>query len=174
MDAGVLFDLDSDPEVMRYLTGGKPTSFDVIQRDVLPRFMEYYERSSDYGFWAALHRQAGNFLGWFHLRPPYDGPPHTAEVGYRLRRDAWGFGYATEGTLALIDQAFSNLGVERVVAFTMAVNFASRRVMEKSGLEWVRTFYPEWADPISGAEAGEVEYALSRETYYRNHPVSDH
>jgi RimJ/RimL family protein N-acetyltransferase len=44
----------------------------------------------------------------------------------------------------------------------MAVNLASRRVMEKSGLEYVRTFHQDWPDPIAGTEHGEVEYALTR------------
>ena len=50
--------------------------------------------------------------------------------------------------------------MRRVFAQTMAVNLASRRVMEKSGLRFVRTFHLTWDDPIPGAEDGEVEYAL--------------
>jgi RimJ/RimL family protein N-acetyltransferase len=52
--------------------------------------------------------------------------------------------------------------VQRVVATTMAVNLASRRVLEKAGLTLVRTFHESWPDPIEGAEKGEVEYLLTR------------
>jgi RimJ/RimL family protein N-acetyltransferase len=84
------------------------------------------------------------------------------ELGYRLRRSAWGKGYATEGSRALIAKGFAELGVERVYATTMVVNVASRRVMEKAGLRFVRTFRQPWPDHIDGEEKGDVEYALSR------------
>lgn len=61
-----------------------------------------------------------------------------------------------------MDSAFAELGAERVVATTMAVNAASRRVMEKAGLRYVRTFFEEWPEYLEGAEHGDVEYAVSR------------
>jgi RimJ/RimL family protein N-acetyltransferase len=62
----------------------------------------------------------------------------------------------------LIDNGFAELGVQRVVAFTMVVNVASRRVMEKAGLRFVRVFHQPWPDYIEGEEEGDVEYALLR------------
>ena len=79
-----------------------------------------------------------------------------------MRRSAWGKGYATEGSRALIELAFRELGARRVYATTMSVNIASRRVMEKAGLRFVRTFHLEWPDYIEGQEEGGVEYALTR------------
>jgi RimJ/RimL family protein N-acetyltransferase len=67
----------------------------------------------------------------------------------------------------LIDKGFTELGVERVVASTMVVNVASRRVMEKSGLRFVRVFHQPWPDSIEGEEEGDVEYALSRQEWVR-------
>jgi hypothetical protein len=64
--------------------------------------------------------------------------------------------------VALIDKGFSELGVQRVVASTIVVNVASRRVMEKAGLRFVRTFHQPWPDYIDGEEEGDVEYALRR------------
>src|SRR5690606_30038790 len=89
------------------------------------------------------------------------------ELGYRLERAAWGRGYATEGGRALVEDAFTTLGADRVVATTMAVNTASRRVLEKCGLRLVRTFFPAWDDPLDGAEHGDVAYALSRHEWAR-------
>ena len=89
----------------------------------------------------------------------------TAELGYRLRRSAWGRGLASEGSRALVDHAFRVLGARRVVAETMAVHTASRRVMEKDGLRLVRTFRADWPDAIPGDEHGDVEYALTREEW---------
>jgi hypothetical protein len=88
--------------------------------------------------------------------------PDEAELGYRLRKSAWGKGYATEGSRALIRKGFTEMGVQRVVAETMAVHLASRRVMEKAGLTLVRTFHQPWPYPIEGDELGDVEYALTK------------
>ena len=60
----------------------------------------------------------------------------------------------------MIEKGFVEFGVERVYATTMAVNSASRRVMEKAGLRYVRTFHQPWPYPIEGDLHGDVEYAL--------------
>jgi RimJ/RimL family protein N-acetyltransferase len=166
-DVDHLVELDGDPEVMRFLTGGRPTARGVIEGEVLPRFLDYYARSDGLGFWAGEDRVTGEFIGWFELRPTDDVRPHEVELGYRLVRSVWGRGYATEGSRALVDKAFADLGVERVVATTMTVNLGSRRVMEKVGLTLVRTFHESWPDPIDGAEHGDVEYALSKAEWER-------
>ena len=79
----------------------------------------------------------------------------------RLARAAWGRGLATEGARALIERGFAEMGLRRIFAETMAVNVASRRVLEKAGLTFVRTFHLAWDDPIPGAEHGEVEYEIT-------------
>jgi RimJ/RimL family protein N-acetyltransferase len=65
----------------------------------------------------------------------------------------------------LITRAFAELGVSRVVATTMAVNYGSRRVMEKAGLSYTRTVYLSWPDPRPGNEHGDVEYELRRDDW---------
>jgi RimJ/RimL family protein N-acetyltransferase len=166
-DVDNLVDLDSDPAVMRFLNGGKPTPREVIRNEKLPRFLQYYERSAGYGVWATVEKSSEDFLGWFALRPIEDGSRDHVELGYRLRKSAWGKGYATEGSRALIRKGFTELGVRRVIAQTMTVNLASRRVMEKAGLTLVRTFYQEWPDVIEGGEHGDVEYALLKDDWER-------
>lgn len=166
-DVDNLLELDSDPEVMRFINGGKPTSRRAIRHDLLPAFLRYHERFEGFGFWAAIEKPPGEFLGWFHFRPAEGDGPDEVELGYRLLRSAWGKGYATEGSRALIRKGFTELGVRRVRAETMAVNLASRRVMEKAGLTLRRTFHRSWPDPIEGAEHGEVEYALHKADWER-------
>jgi RimJ/RimL family protein N-acetyltransferase len=161
-DVDLLVELDSDPEVMRFINGRRPTPRAEIETDILPHWLAYYERYPGYGFWAAIEKASGAFVGWFHLRPATDDAPLEPELGYRLRAASWGLGYATEGSRALIDRAFRELGAERVFAETMAVNAGSRRVMEKAGLRYVRTFHQAWPDAIDGDEHGDVEYALTR------------
>jgi RimJ/RimL family protein N-acetyltransferase len=161
-DVDNLVQLDADPDVMRFVTGGIPTSRKEILDEFLPAFLGYYRRYEGYGFWAVIEKETGEFLGWFHFRPRPDADPGEAELGYRLRKSAWGQGYATEGSRALIRKGFTEHGVQRVVAGAMAVNQASRRVMEKAGLTLVRTFHEPWPYPIDGDQFGSVEYALDK------------
>jgi RimJ/RimL family protein N-acetyltransferase len=165
-DVDHLVALDADPAVMRYINGGMPTPRAEIVDEVLPAFMRRGEAGTGWGFWAAEEKATGTFLGWFHLRPrPGSGTLDEPELGYRLRREAWGKGFATEGARALIEKAFTDLGARRVYAETMAVNVASRRVMEKAGLRYVRTFHAAWPVRIPGDEEGDVEYAITRDEW---------
>jgi len=173
-DLDNLCDLDSDPDVMRFINGGTPTSRDAIQNDFLPRFLHYYERFDGYGFWAAIEKSTGDFLGWFHFRPPEGSSPDEVELGYRLRKSAWGKGYGTEGSRALIRKGFTELGVRRVFATTYQDNLGSRRVMEKAGLTLVRTFRMTLAelvahglDPQDVWDGDDVEYALEKADWKR-------
>lgn len=161
-DVDVLVELDSDPDVMHFLTGGQPTPRSEIVDDVLPHWLDYYQRSDHLGFWAAEERTTNAFVGWFHFRPGAGHPNSEPELGYRLRRSAWGKGYATEGSQGLIDTGFAEHGIERVLAETMVVHAASRRVMERCGLRAVRFFRADWPYRIPGDEHGDVEYAITR------------
>jgi RimJ/RimL family protein N-acetyltransferase len=149
-DVDLLVALDSDPEVMRYISGGKPSSRSETERIV--------QRSLGHR-WLGFERDTGELVGWFGIRP---STAKSRELGYRLRREMWGKGYATEGSRALIEIAFAQPGIELVRAETMAVNTRSRAVMERCGLRYVRTFHLEWDDPIEGTEHGEVEYEITK------------
>jgi RimJ/RimL family protein N-acetyltransferase len=162
-DVDNLFKLNSDPEVMRYLNGGRPTPREEIRDQIIPFQLGVYDRLDRLGTWAAESTATGEFLGWFHFRPGHGSDDSTnIELGYRLRRSSWNKGYATEGSRALVSMGFTDLGVERVFALTMTVNTASRHVLEKCGLTLVRTAPYEGAYVIEGAERGEVEYALTK------------
>lgn len=151
--ADLLVELDSDPEVMRYLTGGRPSSRSEVEQSIAASLGHR---------WVVFDRSTDRFVGWFALRPAADD---EVELGYRLRREWWGRGLATEGGRFLVRRGFDELGARRVFAQTMAVNERSRRVMEACGLRYTRTFHLEWEDPIDGTELGEVEYELTRDEY---------
>lgn len=170
-DVDNLVRLDSDPTVMRFLTG-EPTPRSEIEHRVLPRILRDYQQSS-VGRFATVERSTGAFVGWLALQPPQGGSSTDVELGYRLARSAWGRGYATEGARALIRKGFAQLGVGRVWAQTMAVNIASRRVMEKAGLTYVRTFHQHFDDPLPGTEYGEVEYELHRADWAKPESLGD-
>lgn len=162
-DVALLYALDNDPEVMRFLNGGKPASRPAIRERTLPQMLRRFPAfGGGRAVWAAQERATGRFVGWFALRPVDPDRADIADLGYRLRRDAWGLGYATEGARALVDKGFQDLGVRRIVADTMTVNDRSRRVLEKVGLRFVRQFHGVWPEVIEGSEQGDVEYALTR------------
>jgi RimJ/RimL family protein N-acetyltransferase len=153
-----LIALEADAEVMRYLNGGQAVpDAGLLDADFLT------PRGEEPEVLAARHRASGAFIGWFALFDDglVDGL-RSAEVGYRLSRVVWGNGYATEGVHALIQAAFDRLGFDRVSAETMAVNQASRRVLEKAGFRHIKTVFPNPAPPIPGADQGEVIYEIRK------------
>jgi RimJ/RimL family protein N-acetyltransferase len=165
-DIDAVFALHDDPEVMRFINGGKPADRDAIKARTLPQLLENFPVfNGGRACWAAHERTTDRFVGWFALRPVQPDSPTVADLGYRLSRDAWGRGYATEGARALVDKGFRDLGVRRIVADTMTVNARSRRVLEKAGLTLVRHFTIDWPDVIEGSDQGDVAYALTRDTW---------
>jgi RimJ/RimL family protein N-acetyltransferase len=157
-DRADLIALEADPEVMRYLNGGQP-----VPDEGLPEGEYLTPRGNEPEVMAAHDRQTGAFIGWFAF---FDDGMITgkrrAEIGYRLRREAWGKGYASEGAGALVAHGFDRMGFDCIRAQTMAVNVGSRRVMEKIGMRYLETQFPDFADPIPGSELGEVVYEIWR------------
>ncbi|WP_197322118.1 GNAT family N-acetyltransferase [Saccharomonospora sp. NB11] len=164
-DADALAALHGDAEVMRFIDNGRPVPADVVREDTLPALIADYTRFDGLGVFAAETRTDGTFLGWFEFRPHDPANLDDVELGYRLHRAHWGRGLATEGSRALLRKGFTELGIRRVWATTMTVNHASRRVLEKAGLRYVRTFFEDWPEPIPGSEHGDVEYELLRQEW---------
>ena len=166
-DADLLVELDSDPAVMRYLSGGEPTAPELVRERDLPSVLAGYDRwAGRFGLFAAYETAGGAFLGWFCLRPERDGPLDEVELGYRLRRAAWGRGYATEVSSALLARAFTDLDVRVVWGATMALNRPSQRVMEKAGMTVAQTLpTPEDMLAVEGAELGGYRYEITREQW---------
>jgi RimJ/RimL family protein N-acetyltransferase len=156
-------ELDSDPEVMRFLGNGRARSREEVEAVHRAR-LAAAEPVAGLGFWSGF--VGGEFVGWWILQPPEredQGPvAGQAELGYRLRRRYWRQGLASEGSRELIRHGFEDLGLDRIFAETMAVNVASRATMASVGLRHVRTFHLEWDEPLPGTEEGEVEYAITR------------
>jgi RimJ/RimL family protein N-acetyltransferase len=168
-DLDELAALHGDRAVMRYIDDGKPVPREVVARQGLPAFLREYDELPDgLGHYAIVERADGRFAGWVSLLPPSSvglEPQDGVELGYRLRGDRWGRGIAAEAARAVVELAFVRLGIERIVATTMAVNTGSRRVLEKTGLRHLSTFFAEWPEYIEGAEHGDVVYELTREQW---------
>lgn len=158
-------ELDSDPEVMRHLTGRARTREEVER--LHHRRLTAAAPGSGLGFWVGF--VSGEFVGWWLLEPP--GPAgqaaaeDQAELGYRLLRRHWGQGLASEGARELLRHAFQDLGLRRVFAETMAVNTRSRATMAAVGMRYVRTFHEGLDERLPGAGTGAVEYAVTHEDW---------
>lgn len=147
--------LEHDPEVMRYLTGGRVG--DQVPAELADTYLQ--PRGGEPHVWTARRRDGGSFVGWFCLWPETD---QLAELGYRLRRADWGQGLASEGAAALVAWGFGSAGYLSIAASTMAANRGSRRVLEKAGLRHVRTSPAAWATAIPHNAGGEVHYEITR------------
>jgi RimJ/RimL family protein N-acetyltransferase len=166
-DAERLFALDTDPDVMRYIGPFMPKSVDESRAKIRSWIEKYYSAGRGLGVWAAIEKSTGEFLGWFCLRPGSDWVfahlsgwgPDDLEMGYRLHKAAWGKGYATEASRAIVRKAFTELDAKRIVSSALLSNVASWRVMEKVGLKRVQQF------PLPGYDSPDVTYALAREDY---------
>jgi len=130
-DVDDLYALNSDPRVMKYIADGKPSTRDEVARQ-LRRFVRYPRLYPDLGIWHTSRRDTGAFIGFFALN--YTGKTTDIEIGYRLLRNAWGQGYATEGATALAQYGFDDLGLDRIIGVTHPGNQASQRVLMKAGL----------------------------------------
>lgn len=149
-------ELNQDPEVMRYLSGGSPSSLEET-REGAERMTFYAQKfSGKLGAFTAVSRETDEVMGWFLLRPDRKtlDRVHELELGYRLKKKFWGKGYATEVSRALVQKAFRDCGADFVFAQTRVNNQGSRKVMEKVGMTFIREFY----DP---------EYGFDNSVYYR-------
>lgn len=162
-DQLLFLELDSDPEVMRYLTGGAaPTEEEA--RAGMERIFGYQAKfEGRLGVFIAELREGGQFMGWFHLRPGRSEPDNVLdlELGYRLKRAFWNRGLATEVSRELVRYAFEDCGARSVFAQTMKRNLASRRVMEKVGMR----LECEFVDSEFMGDEMDVRYRIGREEW---------
>ena len=133
-DADAMFELDSDPEVHRYLGNASVKSRKKILEII--DFIRGQYNVFGIGRWAVVLKENNKFIGWAGLK--YVNEPMNAlsgyyDLGYRFTRKYWGKGYATEASAALMDYAFNKLKIPCVYALIEADNLKSRRVLEKVG-----------------------------------------
>ena len=127
-----IYRLGTDPEVMRYISYGKVQTRREARKDLATRIRMSTGKT---GYWITENAETGAFLGWLALKKL--GQTQDFEIGFRLLKSAWGKGYATEGSRRLLDYAFWDLELPKVLAVAMPENKASRRVLEKLGLNYL-------------------------------------
>jgi RimJ/RimL family protein N-acetyltransferase len=122
-----------DPEVTRWL--GRSPGPKEFTAYAVGRMSMHWE-AHGFGMWAVIDRASNEMIGrvglMFHPKWPVD--EHKTEIGWTLRRSAWGRGYATEAGLAARDWAFGNLSIMRLISMTDPENHRSQAVMKRLGL----------------------------------------
>lgn len=131
-DTDACLAMDHEPDVTRFVSG--PWSDPVAHRAFIEtRTLGPWPQG--HGYWSILERgEPENFLGWV-LLIPVNGQDGISEIGWRLRREAWGNGYATEAAEPVMQHARNLLALEEVIAEIAPANRASMRVAEKLGMK---------------------------------------
>ncbi|BFM15946.1 GNAT family N-acetyltransferase [Maricurvus nonylphenolicus] len=131
-DYPYLSDLCADEEVMEFFPAllSEDESFAMAER------IHSLISERGWGFWAVEIPDQHKFIGFVGLHTPTDAMPFSpcVEIGWRLAKQHWGKGYATEAANAALEYAFTTLNLDEVVAFTTVTNTRSRSVMEKLGM----------------------------------------
>lgn len=140
-DVDGLFELDSDPEVHRYL-GNNPVTNKAQIVDVIAFIRQQYV-DHGIGRWAVVDKSTGEFMGWAGLKfvtEPTNNRQNFHDLGYRLIRKYWGKGIATECARASLAYGFEQLGLTQIFAAAHVENLASNRILSKVGFQCAGTF----------------------------------
>ena len=136
-----MFELDSDPEVHRYLGNNPVTNIQQV-REVIDFVRQQYIENG-VGRWAVIEKSSNNFIGWSGLKlvkEERNNHPKYYDIGYRFIKKYWGKGYATESAKPALDYGFEVLNLQEVIGTAHVENTASRNVLEKIGLKYVEKF----------------------------------
>jgi ribosomal-protein-alanine N-acetyltransferase len=129
-DLPLLIELNGDAEVMRWLGG--VLNAEQTEAMLRTRILDYYAANPGLGIWATVLRDSGECIGFHMLNHLYG--ESQVQVGYRLFRNQWGKGYATEMAVALLDYGYRQHGLDKIAAITALENHASQHVLLKAGL----------------------------------------
>ena len=154
--------LNADPEVRRHF----PSVQSRAESDASADRMESYYARDGYSFLPCILTATGEFLGFVGIITGTDTPGYVGdlEIGWRLAREHWGKGYATEGARAWLRYAFEELQAPHVIAITTVGNEPSMNVMRKIGMSKVGEFGHPLIDPASPIHP-HVIYRVTAEEY---------
>ena len=154
-DAELLYQLDKDPEVMRYLNGGKQTSLAEIVNTYIPRLKKFTNPTLGWGLWKVTVKANQDYIGWILIRPMefFSQTPEfdNLEIGWRFMQKSWGKGYASEAALAVQNEVIKHGTVNKISATAVKENAGSIAVMEKIGLRYVKSYLHK--DPLGDMQA---------------------
>jgi ribosomal-protein-alanine N-acetyltransferase len=149
MDDEGMFELDSNPEVHRFL-GNKPVKDIEESRGYIENVRKQYAENG-IGRWAVILKETNEFIGWSGIKLIKDkinNHQNFYEIGYRFIQKHWGKGYATEAGLAFVKYAFNEMKADTLYAYADAGNVNSRRILEKLGMQYVNSFEYEGEEEV--------------------------
>ncbi|WP_455212526.1 GNAT family N-acetyltransferase [Kaarinaea lacus] len=125
-------ELNADPTVMQYY----PRTLSTEESNAMAQRMSTLIRKQGWGFWAVEKCDEMRFIGFVGLNKPAYKLPVTpcVEIGWRLAKEYWGCGYATEAAQACLPVAFNALKLSEVYSFTSLANIKSQAVMQRIGM----------------------------------------
>lgn len=132
-DADLLYQLNSDPEVTRYVhepPTTKENAPDILKNIILPQY------ELELGRWAVHLKYMHEFIGWAGLKYLFDRD--EIDLGYRFMKQYWGNGFATEAAGTCISYGFAHLDLNRIVAKAHVHNTASLKVIQKCGMKFIK------------------------------------
>lgn len=131
-DAALIFGLNSDPEVIQYVherpLESEADARQIITDIILPQY------ANDLGRWAIHKKEDSEFIGWCGLK--FLADENIIDLGYRLKKLAWGKGYATEAARHSINYGFNQLNIPLITGRAHIENLASIHVLEKLGMQY--------------------------------------
>jgi RimJ/RimL family protein N-acetyltransferase len=137
-----LFELDQDPEVMKYINGGTPSTMLDIENKLLPRMASYTNQDKGWGIWKTNDLQSKVYIGWILVRPMNffsDNPQfNDLELGWRFKQESWGKGYATEAAKHIMHALIKNKSASQFSAIVETENTASIGIMKKLGMQFIK------------------------------------
>ncbi len=142
-DAKLLFQLDQNPKVMKYINGGKISSQQDIDDILMPRMLKYLNPEKGWGIWQVCLSESEEYLGWILIRPMNffidAANPDDLELGWRFFEKNWGKGYATEAAKHLMQNIAQITGVKTYSAIAVKENHASIAIMKKLGMRYQKS-----------------------------------
>jgi RimJ/RimL family protein N-acetyltransferase len=132
-DGQLIYDLNLDPDVTRYTHDPARDinhANEILEQVIIPQYALY-----NHGRWAVHLKQKLEFMGWCGLK--YRQEKNEIDLGYRLKKEYWGKGYATEAAFACIRYGFEKLGIRRIVGRAEPDNIASCKLLEKCGMKFI-------------------------------------
>ena len=131
-DLDALFQFYSDPEVVKYIPDAPRTREET--KEELEWFVNGHPKFPELGLWATIYRDTGQFMGRCGLLPWTIEGQNEVEVAFALSKPYWGRGLATEAAQGIVQYAFDQLHLRRLVCLIEPENAASIRVATKLGM----------------------------------------
>ena len=156
-------EMNANPEVMEYF----PKLLTTSMSNTIAKKCQTLIEDNGWGFWAVSRKSGSNksddFIGMVGLNNVHADMPFApaVEIAWRLHKDYWGLGYATEAARAALDFAFTELALEDVVAFTAVINKRSQKLMQRIGMTDTQD---NFSHPMLDADHRLVEHVLYKIT----------